>query len=171
MSRPILHSETESELVLQAPRIGSTITGVLALIVLLVVWASFPDHRIAQAVFAGLAVVSFVGVLRVHRLEIDLDQRTWTYRDDWIWAAPRAEGTFDDFRAVAIEPNEMVDGLAKSKLRSRLVVLEFERFPAGEHDDHDGRFPLGFPMGPNVAEEKAKAYGEKLGLPVVDRTA
>ena len=119
-----------------------------------------------------MAIVGFSGRLQIHRLVLDLTSRTWTYRDGWVWQANLGEGTFDDLGRVAIERNELPDGLVTSKLRSRLLYLEFDRFPVGDGAEaHDGCFPLGFAMGPNVAPDRAREYAEKLGVEVVDRTA
>lgn len=171
MATPILHRDDEHRLVLEAPRMGSTIFGSLAALVLLVVWGLFPDHRIAQGIFLAMALVGFSGFLHVHRLVLDLDARRWHYRDGWTWRPAVAEGTFDDLGRVAIEENLVQDGLAASKLRSRLLFLEFDRFDAGEDTGQDGRFPLGFAMGPNVAPERARHFAERLGVEVVDRVS
>lgn len=146
---------------------GSTIFGSLAALVLLTVWTLFPDHRIAQGIFLLMAVVGFTGLLQVHRLTLDLDSRRWSYWDGWTWQSPRAEGTLDDLACVAIETNELHDGLVASKLRSRLVFLEFADF---DLPDHEGRFPLGFAMGPNIAPDQARRYADLLGVEVDDRT-
>lgn len=146
---------------------GSVLFGSLALLVLLGLWALFPDRRMAQGVLVLLALVGFSGTLQIHRLALDLESRHWSYRRGWAWRPPLAEGTFEDLGCVAIEENELADGLVASKLRSRLLFLEFGRFGV---DGHDGRFPLGFAMGPNVAPDRAHAVAERLGVEVQDRT-
>ena len=166
MSTPILHSEDDRQLVFEAPRMGSTIFGSLAALVLLVVWSLFPDYRVAQGILLVMAVAGLSGRLQIHRLVLDLSSRSWRYRDGWAWQGPVGEGSFDDLGCVAIERNELHDGLVASKLRSRLLFLEFTTFV----ENRDGSFPLGFAMGPNVAPDKAREYGEMLGVPVEDRT-
>lgn len=166
MTTPILHSEDDRQLVFEAPRMGSTIFGSLAALVLLLVWALFPGYRIAQGVLLVMAVVGFSGRLQIHRLVLDLTSRRWTYRDGWVWQGPVGEGTFDDLGCVAIERNELQNGLVTSKLRSRLLYLEFTTFV----EKYEACFPLGFAMGPNVAPDKAREYADKLGVNVVDRT-
>ena len=170
MTTPILHREDEHRLVFEAPRMGSTILGSLAALVLLVIWAKFPNFRIAQGIFLLMTVVAFSGPLHIHRLTLDLQSRRWTYRDGWTWQAVKAEGTFDDLACVAIEENALQDGLVASKLRSRLLFLEFDEFDAGGPSAHEGRFPLGFAMGPSIAPDKAREFADRLGVAVENRT-
>lgn len=167
MSTPILHSEDERQLVFEAPRMGSTIFGSMAALALLAVWTLFPGYRIAQGMLLLMAVVGLSGRLQIHRLVLDLASRRWTYRDGWVWQGPVGEGTFDDLGCVAIEKNELHNGLVTSKLRSRFLFLEFTTFV----ENYDGSFPLGFAMGPNVAPDRAREYADRLGVDVVDRTA
>jgi hypothetical protein len=164
MSTPILHCEDDHRLVLEAPRTGSVLVGASAGLVLLAVWSMFPNYHIAQSIFALMALVGFTGLLHVHRLTLDLDARRWEYRDGWVWQGARGEGSLDDLGRIAIEENELM----ASRLRSRLLFLEFDRFGV---EGREGRFPLGFAMGPKIAPERAQQLAKKLGVEVVDRVS
>ncbi|MEM9557626.1 MAG: hypothetical protein AAGC60_25435 [Acidobacteriota bacterium] len=172
MAQPILTVDTPQRIELRAPRVGPMLLTVLLMIVLLGVGGAFPAYRLAQLVFAGAALWAASGLLRVHDLVLDVEARTWRWRRGWLPRPTTRTGSFETIEAVAIEPNRAVDGLVKSRLRSRIVTLILR--PAaleGVDDPSAGVFMLGFPMGPQAAQAAAADYAERLGVALVDRTA
>ncbi|MEL7061592.1 MAG: hypothetical protein AAGN46_16320 [Acidobacteriota bacterium] len=163
MNRPILKIDDDRRIVLAEQRLGPAILTVMLIVVLLGIRGLAPSTVAAQALFAMAALWAAAGLLRVHELRIEIAQRHWTYRRGWIFRPPQREGDFSDLDHVSIEANTAVDGLVTSRLRSRLIFLHFRDWP-------EGIIALGFPMGPNVAVDRAESYGRRLGLPVVDRT-
>ena len=113
-----------------------------------------------------LAVWSMTGALQIHRLRLDLEKKDYEYRKGFFLAKPLRTGTLDEISGVFIERYESVGGLETSRLRSRIVTFELETWPEEERS-----FVLGFPMGPNIAEEKAADYARRLRTQVIDRTA
>lgn len=166
MDRLLLKTDDEREIVLDAPRTGAVILTVALVAVAVAVRLLFPGLWMAPAILGLFAVWALTGVLQVHRLRLDLDRGDYVYRRGSVFAAPQRSGCLDEIAGVIIERYEPVDGLVASRLRSRLVVLELDGWPYGE-----GRFELGFPMGPRIAEDKAADYARRLGTEVVDRTA
>ncbi len=164
MSGLVLKSDSEREIVLDAPRTAAWWMAFALGLVAVAVRLLFPGLWIAPAMLVVFAVWILTGALQVHRLRLDLERRVYVYRRGFILAKPRRRGTFGEIAAVAIERNEPGGGLVASRLRSRLVILEFDSWPDGE-----GRFELGFPMGPRVAEDKAADYARRLGTGVEDR--
>ena len=168
MSRPILTTDSSREIVIEEPRGGAVLRAGLLLAAALGVRLLLPGFVIAQALLAAGALWTLTGALRVHRLRLDLDRRTYRYRRGWRFAPPRREGGFADLAGVFLDRHEPEGGLAASRLRSRIIRLEI---PAcGEPAAGDAGFVLGFPMGPRVAAEKAADYARRLGVALVDRT-
>ncbi len=164
MSRPILRIDSADEIVLAEPRIlAVALTAVLATAALAVVLL-LPSRRIAATILGLFALWNLSAALKIHQLRLDLGQRTYAYRRGWWLASPRRQGTLDDVTGVFIDRHEPADGLAASRLRSRVITLELEGWPGDE-----GSFVLGFPMGPRAAAEKAADYARRIGVRVVDR--
>ncbi len=165
MSRLLLSTDSAREIVLEAPRTAALLMTVALAAVALAVYLLLPGFRIAPIMLGLLALWALSEALRVHRLRLDLERGVYVYRHGFILAPARRRGTLDEIAGVALERNQAAGGLAASRLRSRLVVLELDGWPDGE-----GRFELGFPMGPRVAEDKAADYARRLGTEVIDRT-
>ncbi len=166
MSRALLKIDTDREIVLETPRTAALAMTVVSAAAVLALRLLLPALRVAPVMLGFFALWALVGALQVHRLRLDLERGVYLYRRGFILAPPRRRGTFDEIAGVFIERNQPSGGLAASRLRSRLVILELEGWEEGE-----GRFVLGFPMGPRIAVDKAADYARRLGTEVVDRTA
>ena len=162
MTQPILRVDNDDRLILEAPRVGPVVLTLVLLAMTAGAVRLFPDFRIAQGLFAAMALWAFTGTLKLCQLRLELAERQWTFRDGWIFQPPKRQGSFDDIAGVFVDRNEFSGG---ARLRSRLVTLEFRDWPDG-----DGSFPLGFPMGPRAAEEKATEYAGRLGVEWSDRS-
>ncbi len=165
MSRPILKTDTEREIVLDTPRTGAWLAAAALSAVAVAIRLLFPGFWIAPAMLMVLAVWTLTGAFQVHRLRLDLDCREYSYRQGFLLAPPRRQGKLDEIAGVYIERHEPAGGLAASRLRSRVVTIEFDSWP-----DEEGCFVLGFPMGPGIAADKAADYARRLGSEVFDRT-
>ena len=165
MSGLILRSDSEREIVLDAPRTAAWSMALALGLVAVAVRLLFPGQWIAPAMLLVFAVWTLTGALQIHRLRLDLERGVYVYRRGFMFARPLRQGRLDEIAGVVLERPEAAGGLAASRLRSRLVTLEFAGWPDGE-----GAFVLGFPMGPRVAEDKAADYARRLGTEVVDRT-
>ncbi len=164
VSRPLLKTDTEREIVLDAPRTAAWLTAAALAVVALAVRLLLPGMWIAPAALMVFAVWMLTGALQVHRLRLDLERGVYVYRRGFILATPRRRGELSEIAGVFIERHEPAGGLAASRLRSRLVTIELEGWPEEER-----RFVLGFPMGPRVAEDQAADYARRLGTGVIDR--
>ncbi len=161
----MLKTDTAREIVLDAPRTAAlAMTVALALMAITVRWL-LPGLRIAPVILGVFALWALLEALQVHRLRLDLEHGTYVYRRGFVLKPPRRRGDLGEIAGVFIERNEPTGGLIASRLRSRLITIEFEGWPEGE-----GGFVLGFPMGPRVAEDKAADYARRLGTDVIDRT-
>lgn len=165
MSGLILKSDTEREIVLDAPRTAAWGMALALGVVAVAVRLLFPGQWIAPAMLLVFAVWTLTGALQIHRLHLDLERGVYVYRRGFFLARPRRQGSLEEIVGVALERHEAAGGLAASRLRSRWLALEFDGWPDGE-----GVFVLGFPMGPRVAEDKAADYARRLGTEVIDRT-
>ncbi len=174
MSTLLLKTDTEHEIVLEEPRTASWAMAAVLGSAAVATRLLLADRWVAPALLGLFALGALARALKVHQLRLDLERRDWVYRRGFFLASPRRQGTLDDVAGVALERHEAGGGLVASSLRSRVVVLELDGWPAGEdHTDGGGRsrsFVLGFPMGPRVAEDKAADYARRLGTEVVDRT-
>jgi hypothetical protein len=166
MGRLLLTTDDERAIVLEAPRVAAWVATAVLMAAAVAVRLLLPGRWIAPAVLTVLAVWRLTGALQVHRLALDLGRGVYDYRRGFVGSPPRRRGRLDEVAGVAVERNQGADGLAESRLRSRRIVLEFDGWPDGE-----GRFGLGFPMGPRVAADRAADYARRLGTGVVDRTA
>ena len=164
MNPPILKADTEREITLETPRTGAWLAAAALSLVALAIRLLFPAFWIAPAMLMVLAVWTLTGAFQVHRLRLDLERGEYTYRRGFLLAPPRRQGKLAEITGVFIERHEPAGGLAASRLRSRIVTIELDGWP------EDGRFVLGFPMGPRIAEEKAADYARRLGSVVGDRT-
>ena len=166
MNPLLLTKDDEREIVLEAPRTAAWVAAAVLAAVALAVRLLLPAFWIAPAMLMVFAVWTLTGALQVHRLALDLEQGAYAYRRGTLWAKPRRQGSLKEVARVVVERNSAADGLAASKLRSRLIVLELGGWPEDE-----GRFVLGFPMGPRIAADKAADYARRLGTEIVDRVA
>ena len=164
MSRLVLETETPDRIVLQAPRGGPMVLSVLALAAALGVRWIFPGAVIAQAMLFLFALGAASSLLRRHRLTLDVARRTFSYRRGWWFSPPLRAGSLDGVAAIVLDRNEADGGLEAGRLRSRRILLEMRGWDGGER-----RFPLGFPMGPRIAEETAADYARRLGVELVAR--
>ncbi len=164
MTRPLLKTDNAREIVLDAPRTAAIYLTVALGLVALAVRLLLPGMWMAPAMLGFFAVWALTGVLEVHRLRLDLERGVYVYRRGFLLARPRRRGPLSEIAGVFVERHESAGGLVASRLRSRLLTLEFDGWPDGE-----GRFELGFPMGPRIAEDKAADFARRLGTEVVDR--
>ncbi len=165
MSQALLKTDTASEIVLEAPRTAAWAMTVASAVAAVAVGLLLPGLRIAPVMLGFFALWALVGALRIHRLRLDLERGVYVYRRGFILTRPRRRGTFGEIAGVFIERNHPSGGLVASRLRSRLLALELEGW-----EEDEGRFILGFPMGPRIAADKAADYARRLGTEVVDRT-
>ncbi|MCP3961845.1 MAG: hypothetical protein GY719_28720 [bacterium] len=161
MSRLTLETDEPDQIVLQAPRGGAIVLAALALVAVVGVRWVFPGALIAQAMLALFALGALASLLRRHRLTLDLTRRTFCYRRGWWFSPALRAGSLDEGARVVLDHNEADGGLEAGRLRSRRIRLEL--------GEEEGSFPLGFPMGPRIAEEKAADYARRLGVELVDR--
>ena len=138
---------------LDEPRAAAWVLAGLALVASLGLRVVMPSLFVASGMLGLLALWMLSRALQLHRLRLDIESRTYSYRRGWPWTRPLSQGTFDDIVSIYIDPNEATDGLAASQLRSRLITLELR----GQHAPRN--FVLGFPMGPRAAADKAADYG------------
>ncbi len=126
--------------------------------------AFFPTYLVPRLLL-GIAILWTASRgLKRHCLLLNIESGTYRYDRGWVFAPPARHGTLDAISAVAIEVNGTEGEPETNRLRSRLIVLEFEDWEDG------GSFVLGFPMGPKVAADKAADYAQRLGTKLVDRS-
>ena len=164
MSRLVLEVDSPERIVLEEPRAGALLLSALFALAATGVYWLLPGMRIAQGVLGLFVLVSLALALRRHRLTLDIEAKTFHYHRGWLFSPPLRHGSFEEIVGVFIDRNEALDGLEISRLRSRQINMELR-------DRGDGEvFPLGFPMGPRLAAEKAADYARRLGTEMIDRT-
>jgi len=150
--------------VLETSRIPIAILFLALVITSIGLHAFFPTY-LAARLLLGLAILWTASRgLKRHCLSLNIEEGTYRYDHGWFLAPPTRHGTFDAISAVAIAVNGTDGEPETHRLRSRLIVLEFEDWEDG------GSFVLGFPMGPKVAADKAADYAQRLGTKLIDRT-
>ena len=172
--RPLLTARDDDErIVLAASRIPRYVAVFFFAAFAIGIALLFPDLQAAPILFAAVTLWQAYGLLEIHDLTFDLRTRHLTYRRGRIFSPPLYDGPYTDPPAdpdidppsqtcglrVSVQTHDGDPGLVTSKLRSRRLMLHLI-LPDGESLD----FPYDFPMGPLVAEEKARELSSRLGL-------